>query len=77
MQILLDEARFGKVEREAERRGTSIAAVIRAAIDQMPSDSDQRRAAVAAILSAEPMPVPADPTDLRRERDSAHARWSR
>jgi isopentenyl-diphosphate delta-isomerase len=32
------------------------------------------RAAVAAVLSADPMPVPDDPRDLRRELDEARAR---
>ncbi|MDI3340281.1 MAG: ribbon-helix-helix protein, CopG family [Sphaerobacter sp.] len=68
VQILLDDERYKKVVREAERRGTSIAAVIRDAIDRLPTDLEARRAAIAAILAAEPMPVPQDPADLRRER---------
>jgi hypothetical protein len=71
LQILLDEERYRKVEREAERRGTSFAAVIREAIDRLPLGTDDRRAAIAAILSAEAMPVPADPSELRRELDAA------
>jgi hypothetical protein len=76
VQILLDEARYRKVEGEARRRGTSIAAVIRDAIDELPTEADveRRRAALEAILAAEPMPVPADPCDLRRELDEAHDR---
>jgi len=52
----------------------SMAAVIREAIDQMPATAEQRRAAIADILAAEPMPLPADPSDLRRELDDAHVR---
>jgi hypothetical protein len=74
LQILLDEDRFLKVAREAERKGVSIAAVIREAIDRLPAESERRRAAIAAILSAAPMPVPADPSDLRRELDAGHDR---
>jgi len=75
-QILLDEARYRKVTREAERRGTSVASVIREAIDRLPDDLEKRRAAIEAILAAEPVPVPDDPEDLRREIDAAHD-WPR
>jgi hypothetical protein len=74
LQILLDEARYRKIAREAERRGTSVAAVIRDAIDRLPDSADARRAAAEAILAAEPMPLPDDPADLRRELDAAHIR---
>ena len=77
MQILLDEDRYRKVEREAERRGLSIAAVIREAIDRLPDATEQRQAAIKAILAAGPMPVPDDPLDLQRELDSAHDRLAR
>lgn len=76
VQILLDEGRYRKVENEARRRRTSVAAVIRDAIDELPTESDleRRRASLDAILAAEPMPVPSDPGDLRRELDEAHDR---
>lgn len=74
VQLLLDEPRYRKLAGEAERRRVSVAAVIREAIDQLPSDSDKRRAAIAQVLAAEPMPVPGDPADLRRELDRAHSR---
>jgi hypothetical protein len=74
VQVLLDEGRYRKVASEAERRGISIGAVIREAVDRLPADADVRRAAIEAILAAEPMPVPADPADLRRELDAAHDR---
>lgn len=76
VQILLDERRYQKIVAEAEQRGLSVAAVIRDAIDQLPADAQRRREAVAAILAAEPMSVPADPSDLRRELDTAHSRES-
>lgn len=75
-QILLDEGRYQKVAAEAERRGTSVAAVIREAIDRLPAGVDRRRAAVAALLTAPPMPVPDDPADLRRELDAAREQSS-
>jgi hypothetical protein len=77
VQILLDDARYQKVAREALRRGVSIAAVIRDALDRLPADAEVRRTAVDAILAAEPMPVPADPAELRRELETAHDRLER
>lgn len=71
VHLLLDEPRFRKVEREAARRRVSVATVIRDAIDGLPAGDDRRRDAVAGILAAPPMPVPADPTDLLRELDEA------
>lgn len=79
VQLLLDAERYRKVEGEARRRGASVAAVIRAAIDQLPTPDEweRRRVALEAILAAEPMPLPKDPADLRRELDDAHDRFSR
>lgn len=74
VQVLLDDARYQKVAREAKRCGISIAAVIREALDRLPADAEGRRVAIEAILAAEPMPVPADPAALRRELDAAHNR---
>jgi hypothetical protein len=75
MQVLLDQERYRKVRSEAERRGLSIGAVIREAIDKLPDRESERRRAIAALLAAEPMPVPDDPADLRRELDEAHDRF--
>jgi hypothetical protein len=74
LQILLDDVRYQKVASEAKRRGVSIAAVIRDALDRLPSDAEVRRTAIDAILAAEPMPVPLDPAELRRELDEARDR---
>jgi hypothetical protein len=74
VHLLLDEARFRRVSDEAERRGSSVAAVIRDAIDQLPARADRRRQAIDAILDARPMPVPDDPSDLRRELDAGRER---
>lgn len=73
MQLLLDESRYQRVAREAERRGVSMAVVIREAIDALPRTDEKRRAAVDAILAADPMPLPADPAELRRELDEARS----
>jgi hypothetical protein len=74
LHLLLDEERYRKLVRRAGRRGISVAAVIREAIDRLPEASEQRAAAVRALLEAEPMPVPEDPRELRHELDDAHNR---
>jgi phage terminase large subunit-like protein len=74
VHLLLDEARYRKVAGEARRRHVSVAAIIREAIDCLPAEADRRGAAIAAILAADPMPVPVDPADLRREIDAARRR---
>ena len=71
VQILLDEPRYRRVASEARRRRVSVATVVRDAIDQMTSGVETRRDAIAGILAAEPMTVPADPAELRRELDAA------
>ena len=79
LQILLDEGRYRRLAREAERRQASVATVIRGAIDlALPASShESRQAAVAAILASAPMPVPADPAELRQEVDEARLRPDR
>jgi predicted DNA-binding ribbon-helix-helix protein len=74
LQVLLDESRYEKLARVAARRGTSIGAVIREAIDNFDEGTEKRHEAIAAILAVEPMEVPADPADLRRELDEARGR---
>jgi predicted DNA-binding protein len=59
LQILIEEEQRQRLERVAAARGTSIATVVREAIDlAFPADSEQRRAAAEAVLAAEPMEVP-------------------
>ncbi|MCZ7664488.1 MAG: hypothetical protein M5U22_16860 [Thermoleophilia bacterium] len=53
----------------------SVAAVVREAIDRLPTDPERRRAAIDAVLAAEPMHVPASPTELRRELDEARDKF--
>lgn len=74
LQLLLDEERYERVSRLASERGSSVAAVIRDAIDKgLPSSERQRAAAAGQILGAEPMPVP-DAADLRAELDELRGR---
>ena len=74
VQILLDEPRFRRVSSEARRRRVSVATVVRDAIDQMTSGVETRKDAIAGVLAAEPMAVPSDPAELRRELDAGHKR---
>lgn len=74
VQILLDEPRYRRVAGEARRRRVSVATVVRDAIDQMTSGAETRRDAIALVLAADPMAVPSDPTELRREIDAGHER---
>ncbi len=74
LQELIDEKRWSRLEGEAARRQVSVSVLVREAIDERyPSDTERRRAALSAVLDAEPMEVPA-PADLRRELESARAR---
>ena len=72
--LLLDEARFARVSGLAAQRGTSVASVIREAIDHgLPGPASGKAAAIRRILTAEPMPVPHDPADLKAELDTVRA----
>jgi len=51
LQLLLDEQRYDRVQREAARSGRSVAAVIREAIDvRFADDADVRRDALGSLL---------------------------
>jgi len=73
LQLLLDEEQYHRVAAKARRERTSVAAVIRHAIDRDLDEADERRmAALKAILGAEPIEVPEDPEDLKREIDQMY-----
>lgn len=68
LQILLDDARYRRVAAAARSRKTSVAQVIRDAIDTaLPDDLERKRAAGRAILAADPISVPATVDELKRE----------
>ncbi len=70
LQILLDDARYRRLTATARERGTSVAAVVRDAIDlALPADLAKKRTALEAILAAEPMPVPETVEELKAELD--------
>lgn len=72
MQLLLDQERYDKLARLARARGISVGAVLRSAIDNLPTDIERRGAAIAAILAADPVPLPDDPNELRPELEEVH-----
>ncbi|MGH3754802.1 MAG: ribbon-helix-helix protein, CopG family [Pseudonocardiaceae bacterium] len=58
LQVLLDEARYGRLEQHAARRGASIATLVREAIDAaFPDDGPDRSEAVRRLLDAAPIQV--------------------
>jgi predicted DNA-binding protein len=68
LQILIDDRRYRRLSEAARKRGTSVAVIVREAIDQaLPDDAERKRAAARALLSAEPIPLPDDPADLKAE----------
>jgi hypothetical protein len=74
LQVLIDEERWGRLQDEADRRQVSVSTLVRRAIDTTyPSDTERRRRAGEALLAAEPMSVPDDVEELRRELDDDRA----
>jgi hypothetical protein len=74
LQVLIDDERLRRIEREAARRKVTVSVLVRSAIDDAcPSPSQDRRRAAARILAARPMPVP-EPAALRRELDALRGR---
>jgi len=65
---LLDDARYRRVATAARERKTSVAAIIREAIDQaLPVERDRKRRAADELLAAEPVPVPDTVEELKAE----------
>lgn len=74
LQVLIDEERWSRLEREAGRRRVSVGVLVREAIDErFPSDADERRASLQAVLEAPPMDVP-DPEELHEELEAIRSR---
>lgn len=75
LQILIDDARYRRLEAVAKERRLSVAAVIRDAIDAaLPADLAKKGRAAAALLAAEPMPVPDTVEELKAELDERRSR---
>jgi hypothetical protein len=74
LQVLIDDSRWSRLEREAGRRGVPVAVLVREAIDErFPGDVDERQAALQAVLATELMDVP-DPERLREELEEIRGR---
>lgn len=74
LQLLLDEERYQRVAQLARRRGTSVASVIREAIDRgLPRHDEDRQLAGRLVLEAAPMEVP-EVADLNVELDELRGR---
>lgn len=74
LQVLIERAQRERLEIEAAQRGTSVATLVREAIDlTFPPSLPRRRSAAAAILDSEPMPAP-DLDELHRELDALRGR---
>jgi hypothetical protein len=71
LQILIDDERYERVRALARQRGTSVASVIREALDRgLPATQRRRGAAARRILDAAGMPV----DDLLIELDELRGR---
>ena len=58
MQLLLDDERRDRLERESERTGAPVAVLVRRAIDRVyPSAGDEREAAWERLMGLDPVPV--------------------
>lgn len=71
-QLLLDEDRYSRLEREAAATNRSVGAVIRDAIDRaFPSQSFSRAEAAAYFRDAPRLDIN-DPEDIRRQIDTMY-----
>jgi hypothetical protein len=71
LQILIDDERYERVRALARQRGTSVATVIREALDRgLPATQQRRAAAARRILGAAPM----ETEDLLAELDELRGR---
>jgi predicted transcriptional regulator len=77
LDVLIDPQQWARLQEEANRRKVSVSTLVREAIDERYIRRDQeRRAALNALLEAEPMPV-TDFEDLRLDLDEIRGRQGR
>lgn len=74
LQLVLDDDLYRRLLALSQERERSMSGLIREALDTVyPDRAQAKRTAGDFILAAEPMELPPDPVDLRRELDEAHA----
>jgi hypothetical protein len=72
LQVLLDDARYRRLELRSRATGASVGALVREAIDvAFPGVETDRERAGARLLAAEPMPV-GDWHEMKREIESMY-----
>lgn len=75
LQVLIDDARYRRLVRASREQKKSVSAIIRDAIDfALPSDRAKKKAALDAILAADPIPVPGTVEELKAEIAEGRAR---
>lgn len=76
LQIMIDDARFQRLQGHARDQGISVAAVIRNLVDAgVPADDAARQAAAARIIDNAPVGGrELEPTEIRAMLDEAHDR---
>jgi hypothetical protein len=73
LQILIDDERYQRLASAARARKTSVATIVREAIDAaLPVDLERKRAALEEVLGADLVPLP-DLPELKRELDDVRA----
>jgi hypothetical protein len=73
LQILIDDERYHRLASAARARKTSVATIVREAIDAaLPVDVERKRAALEEVLAADPVPLP-DVAELKGELDEIRA----
>ncbi|KAA0274449.1 MAG: antitoxin [Acidobacteria bacterium] len=74
LQVLIDQDRHDRLAAIAERRGVSVASVVREAIDRgLPDLADRKDRAARRLLDSPDMPVP-EPPELREELERLRGR---
>jgi hypothetical protein len=73
VQILVEPEQYAQLEREADRRGGSVASVIRDAIDRLLPDGPAMTRTEAADVLLDAAPVPVD--DWDKMKDELLAPW--
>lgn len=74
LQVLIDQNRRSRLEREGCRQGVPVAVLAREAIDErFPGGADKRREAVQAVLDAGSTDVPG-PDRIREELEGIRGR---